>query len=221
MNLAHPQLDQVLTLDGDRVATLVIEHPQFFRTFLQDIDAQLAGGKGRTVLSQDNRILPFDRHAELIDSFLRFQLGRKPLLTRLTNRLETVAMEEDHYLRTVQFTGELEKYIMELSMDLPCDIYCSKMNFGGILRAVDVDIVDDHESDLEQLLDYMELTRELEHERLFILVNLRSYYSDADVEAFFASVLSHEYLILPVDSVSRTRLANEQRITVDEDLCEF
>lgn len=221
MNLAHPQLNQVMTLDGDRVATLVIEQPQFFRAFLQDIDAQLAGGRGRTVLSHNNHILPFDRHAELIDGFLRFQLGRKPLLSRLTNRLETIAMEEDHYLRTAQLTCELEKYIMELSMDLPCSVFCSKMSFGGILRAVGVDIVDDHESDLERLLDYMELTRELEHERLFILVNLRSYYSDAEVEAFFASVLSHEFRILPVDSVSRTRLGNEQRITIDDDLCEF
>lgn len=221
MNLAHPQLDRALTLDDGCVATLVIEQPQFFRSFLQDIDAQLAGNKGRTVLSQDDRILPFDRHAELIDSFLHFQLGRKPLLTRLTSRLEALAIEEDHYLRTAQLTCELEKYILELSLDLPCDVYCSKMSFGGILRAVGVDIVDDHESDLERLLDYMELTRELEHERLFILANLRSYYSDAEVEAFFASVLSHELLILPVDSVSCVRLPNERRTTVDDDLCEF
>lgn len=130
-------------------------------------------------------------------------------------------MEEGNYLRTARLTGELEQYVMELAMDLPCGVWCSKMSFGGILRAVGVDIVDDHESDLERLLDYMELTRELEHERLFILVNLRSYYSDAEVEAFFASVLDHELLILPVDSVSRPRLKNERRVTVDEDLCEF
>lgn len=221
MNFAHPQLDQVLTLNGNRVATLVIEQPRLFRALLRDMDAQLAGGKGQAVLSQDSRILPFDRQAEIIDSFLHFQLGRKPLLTRLTSRLETLAMEEENYLRTAQFTGELEQYIMELSLDLPCDVYCSKMNFGGILRAVGVEIVDDHENDLERLLDYMELTRELEHERLFILVNLRSYYSDEEVEAFFASVLSHEFLILPVDSVSRAQLSNEQRVTVDDDLCEF
>lgn len=221
MNFAHPQLDQVLTIGGEQVNTLVIEQPQFFRTILQDLDAQINGGKGCCVLSQDNKVLPFDRHAEMIDSFLHIQLGRKPLLTKLTNRLETLAMEGDNYFQTVQFTSALERYIMDLSMDLPCDVFCSKMNFGGILRAVGVDIVDDHENDLERLLDYMELTRELEHERLFILVNLRSYYSDAEVEAFFASVLAHEYLILPVDSVSRVRLKNERRVTVDDDLCEF
>lgn len=221
MNLAHPQLEHVLNAGGRYVSSLVIEQPQFFRELLQDIDAQISGGKGKTVLSSDGVILPFAHHAEMIDGFLHFQIGRKPLLTKLVNRLEVLAMGGENHLRTVHLTAEFENYITELSMDLPCGVYCSKMNFGGILRAVGVDIVDDHDSDLERLLDYMTLTRELEHERLFILVNLRSYYSDADVEAFFVSVLAHEFLILPVDSVSRARLANEQRITVDEDLCEF
>lgn len=221
MNFAHPNLDHVLTIGGDHVDTLVIEQPDFFRSLLQDLDRQLSGERGRCVLSRDNKVLPIDRNIEIIDSFIRFQMGRKLLLTKLTNRLEALAMNEENYLRTARFTGELEQYIMELSLDLPCGIFCSKMSFGGILHAVGVNIADDHESDLERLLDYMELTRELEHERVFILVNLRSYYSDAEIEDFFASVLAHELLILPVDSVSRPRLKNERRITVDDDLCEF
>lgn len=221
MNFAHPQLDHVLSVGGSYVSTLVIEQPAFFREILEDMDEQLRGGTGCCVLSREGQVLPFDRHAEMIDSFLHFQPGRKPLLTKLTNRLEALAMEGENYLRTARLISELEKYVQELSMDLPCDIYCSKMNFGGILRAVGVELADDQGSGLERLLDYMELSRELEHERLYILVNLRSYYSDAEMEAFFASVLAHELLILPVDSVSRPRLMHERRVTVDEDLCEF
>lgn len=221
MKFAHPQLDNVLTAGDEYVSTLVIEQPQFFRTLLKDIDTQLTGGKGCTVLSQDNQILPFDRHAEIIDSFLHFQIGRKPLLTKLVNRLEALATDGENYFRTAQLTAELEKYITELAMDLPCNVYCSKIGFGGILRAVGVDVVDDSESDLERLLDYMELTRELEHERLFILVNLRSYYADTEVEVFFTSVIAHGFLVLPIDSVSRPLLKNERRVTVDDDLCEF
>ncbi len=221
MNFAHPRLDNVLSIGGSAVSTLVIENPLFFRTLLEDMDEQISGGRGSAVISESNRMLSFDRHAEIIDSFLHFRLGRKPLLTKLINRLEATATNEENYLRTAELTSELEKYIMMLSQDLPCGVYCSKMSFGGILRAVGIDIADDCDGDLERLLDYMELTRELDHERLFILVNLRSFYPDAEVEAFFASVLSHELLILPIDSVSRARLKNERRITVDDDLCEF
>lgn len=219
--MAHPLLDHVLTVGEGYVTTLVIEEPSFFRTFLRDIDEQIRGGSGRAVLSRKENILPFDRHAEMLDSFLHFQLGRKPLLNKLVSRLESLAMEEENYLKTASLMSELERYILELAMPLPCGVVCGKMNFGGILKAVGVEISEDQESDLERLLDYMELTRELERERLFILVNLRSYYSDAEAEAFFASALAHELLILPVDSVSRPKLKNERRVTVDEDLCEF
>lgn len=221
MNFAHPQLDHVLSIGGDYVPTLVIEQPRFFRTLLQDINEQIGGGKGSAVLSDKDKALSFDRNAEMIDDFLNFRLGRKPLLTKLTNRLESMAMDGEHYMQTMQLTGKLEEYILELSMDLPCDIYCAKIGFGGILRTVGIDIVDEAENDLERLLDYMEMCRELEHERLFIFVNLRSYYADADVEAFFASAIAHGFLILPIDSVSRKRLKHEQRVTVDDDLCEF
>lgn len=221
MKLAHPQLDHVLDFNSGYVNTLVIEQPDFFRQFLQDIDSQMRGCSGRAVLSEEDSPIEFARHAELIDSFLNFQLARKPLMTRLVSRLGTLAMDAENYIRTSRLLGALEQYIMDLSMDLPCSVYCSKMNFDGILRAVGIEILDDHSHDLERLLDYMELTRELEHDRLFILVNLRSYYSDAEMEAFFASVCAHEYHILPVDSVSRARLSNERRVTVDDDLCEF
>lgn len=221
MNFAHPYLDQVLKIGENHITTLVIEQPRFFRALLKDINQQIEGEKGSAVLSDEKRVLPFDRNAEIIDSFLNFQLSRKALLTKIANRLESTALDEDHYLQTMQLTGRLEEYILELADDLPCNIYCAKMSIGVILRTVGVDVVDDAENDLERLLNHMELTRELEHERLFILVNLRSYYPDEEVEAFFASALAHKFLILPVDSVARRRLKNEQRITVDEDLCEF
>lgn len=106
-------------------------------------------------------------------------------------------------------------------LDLPSDVNCSKMNIGGVLRSAGIEISDDYNNDLERLLDYMELTRELEREKLFVFVNLRSYYADESVSAFLSSVLGHGFSVLLVDSVSKEKLPEEQRITIDIDLCEF
>lgn len=172
-------------------------------------------------MSRSDEPISFAGNAELIDSYLSFELCRKSLITKLVSSLETAAVDEIHYLRTAALIGELEQYVQELSMDLPCDVYCSKMNFSTILRAVGLGIPDDYPNDLERLLDYMELCRELEKDRLYIYVNLRSYYDDEEMQAFFDSVLSHEYHILLVDSTSRSLLHSEHRVTVDNDLCEF
>ena len=221
MMLAHPQMDAVFDFDGGKVNTLVIENPDFFREYLRDIEVQIRGYSGKAVLSRDDAPIGFSGNAELIDSLLSFEIGRKTLLTRLVSRLEASAVSEGNYLRTAQLLGELEQFIQELSFDLPCDVFCAKMSIGSILRAVGIEIPDDYESDLERMLDYMELTRELERDKLFIFVNLRSYYADESVSVFLASIISHEYRVLLVDSAAKTVLPGEARVTVDPDLCEF
>ena len=205
----------------DEIAILVIENPDFFREFLRDISTQLDGFSGKAVLSRDDTPIGFLGNVELIDSFVSFEISRKTLLTKLVSQLESIAVSESNYLHTASLMGELEQYIQELSFELPCDILCSKMSIGSVLRAVGIEISDDYANDLERLLDYMELTRELERDRLFLLVNLRSWYSDEEVSKFLSSILSHEYHVLLVDSISKVRLPNEERVTIDTDLCEF
>ena len=73
----------------------------------------------------------------------------------------------------------------------------------------------------EKILDYMELVRELEREKLFILVNIRSYFNDETMEKFIETVLLHDHKILMLESQSRKRLTRTQRLTIDSDLCEF
>lgn len=120
-----------------------------------------------------------------------------------------------------ELLGNLECFISDLSFDLPCDVACAKMNIGSILKAVGLEISDDYDSDLERLLDYMAIVRELDREKLFIFVNLRSYYLDGEIQQFIATALSHEYRVLMVESSAHSLLPNENRTTVDADLCEF
>lgn len=221
MMIAHPQMDSLIDLSIEKVNTLVIENPAFFRELLQDMNAQIQGYTGKRVLSRDNEPVDFSRNAEIIDSFLSFEINRKPLITKLIARMEAAAVSESYYLRTAKLMGELEQYVLELSFDLPCNVFCSKMSIGGVLRSAGLEISSDYDNDLERLLDYMELTRELDREKLFIIVNLRSYFTDAEVSAFLSTVISHEYQVLLVDSASREKLPNELRVTVDNDLCEF
>lgn len=74
---------------------------------------------------------------------------------------------------------------------------------------------------LERLIDYMELVREFERDKLFVYVNLRSFFSDEEIERFLRTALDHGYRILLIDAQSHEKLLLENRVTVDNDLCEF
>lgn len=165
--------------------------------------------------------IAFSRFAEVLDSFLSYEIGKKSLVSKLQSRLEAEALDARNYVRTMRLLSEVEQFIQELSFDLPSTVSCDKIGIGGVFRSAGLGILDDYGNDLERILDYMKLTRELERDKLFVLVNLRSFYSDEEIAAFFQSILDHSLCVLLVDSVSKARLPLEKRITVDADLCEF
>ena len=54
-----------------------------------------------------------------------------------------------------------------------------------------------------------------------MILNLRSFFADDPVERFLETVSVQGYHVLLLDCVDRKKLPLEQRVTIDNDLCEF
>ena len=221
MTLAHTLLEEAITTEGSGSPSLVIENQTFFRTLLQDISDQIAGMNGSSVLSQGTRILPFPSYAELIDSYLGFSLNRRPLLTKITAELEREAIASEHYAETMALLSAWERHLANLSFSFPCSLLCTKLNAESVWKAIGIEIEEDYEDPLEKILDYMALVREFDRDKLFVFVNLRSYFPDEKTELFLENVRDHGFQILLIDSQEHQRLPLERRVTIDCDLCEF
>lgn len=221
MMLAHPQMDTIIDLSATGIHTLIIENQDFFRDFLQDIRSQVDGFAGKTVLSENNIPLEWNKRGELLDSFLSFQLNRKSLLSKIASSMEAAAMTEGFYLRTMGLLSQIECYLDDLAFSMDCDVECGPATIAGILKSTGISLREDYADPLEQLLDYMELVRSYEREKLFVFVNLRSYYPDDRIRRFFQTVIDHQYSILLVDAWAHPKLPEEQRLIIDKDLCEI
>ena len=220
MTLVHPELDTVLEIGEERVCTLVIENRNYFRMLLSDLNDQINGMDGKAILSVDDRPVSFSANAELIDSYLNFSLNRKALINKIISALERKAVC-DTYLQTAELISSIERLITELSDSISCELICRKLTIGNVFRGIGVELDEDGEEPLERLLDYMELVRDYDREKLYILVNLRSWYPDDKIELFLQSVLGHGHKALLIDNCDYPRLPSEKRVTIDSDLCEF
>lgn len=156
-----------------------------------------------------------------MDNCLHFSLNTKPILGKIAAELEHLSVNESNFVKTAAILQNLEQYLEELSFPLNCDLMYKNCTVAGILKAVGISIRDEYDDPLERLLDYMELVREFDRDKLFVLLNLRSFFADEHVEKFLETVSVHGYKVLLLDSVSRKKLALENRITIDNDLCEF
>ena len=221
MILAHPQMDTILDFDGVQVSALVVENPDFYRHLLCDLYSQLQGDDGKLILSDKGKTLTISKWVELVDNCIHFELNRKSLLTKVCAALERTAVSEAFFLKTSELLGALESYVDELAFELPGDIVCEKCSVAGILKGIGITLRDDYEDPLERLIDFMELVREFDRDKLFVLVGLRSFFAADRVKLFLKNVLEHGYRVLLLDSIAREKLPCEKRLTIDNDLCEF
>lgn len=221
MKLCYPEIENVFSFSDNKITTLVLENPRLFREFIYDLFEQSQGSDGKAVFSINDSPVSFAKNTELFTTFTPFDINTKALLAKIQGILEKTAVSSENYLSTQNILLENEKWLTNIAEELPCEIEASKLNHSTLIKAFGISIRDDSESLCEKLLNYMELVRELDRDKLFIFINLRSYIEDSQLSLFFDSVIKHGFKIFLIDSSAKNILPFENRTVIDEDLCEF
>ncbi len=73
MTFAYSQIELYVDSE-DKVLTLIIEHPDFFYTVLNDINDQIEGGTGFSVISCNAKLISFAKQATMITEFVPFEM---------------------------------------------------------------------------------------------------------------------------------------------------
>lgn len=224
MKLAYPDISEVLRWDQPQIPSLVIESQPLFRKFIRDLWLSSENFSTDVVLSKHDKPIEFSKNAEIISEFINFNINQKPLINKICAAMEQKALSSDNFFETKKLLAEIEKSVSEWAFDFSCNVTATKITVPNVLKAVGIELCDDYvgeEGDAERLIDYMELVREFDRDKVFITVNMRSWFSDKTMKNFLSTALSHEYKVLMIDAAAHTLLKEEKRLTVDADLCEF
>lgn len=146
-------------------------------------------------------------------------MNKKILINKVINRMQKLAMDEEHYYQTSELITLLESYLLDLSVELTGNIELSKITWENTIKAVGVEFADNYDSRAEKILDYMELVREYDSERIFITLNLRSYISDNEMNKFVNDVVVRGYKLLMLENTEYPIIEHEKRYIIDADKC--
>ena len=221
MKLVCPYFDDVIKIDEPFVHSLIIENQNVFRELIEDFTVLCGNSDGKSILSISDNPVSFSHYCEIISSFVPFDINKKSLLTSIISSLEKTALNEEFFSRTQQILSKLEVLIDEISFDYTCSVHCTKITINSLLKAVGIELADDYDSIPEKIIDYMELVREFDKDKLFITVNMRSYFTDDTMQFFCDTVISHKFRLLMIENFSYPILEKEKRITIDKDICIF
>lgn len=221
MKLASPLVKHVIEFRDNVVSSLVIENPRLLRDYVQGLYDAVTEGEREFVLSEDGKDLRIGDELELIDRLVPFDLNSKTLTAALLKRLEKIALQPENRLESARLVAEFVNYVNRLSMEVSHEIECEKETIGVLLKALGPRFADDDTSLPNRVLDYMRLMRDFAGRHIFVFVNARSYLSDNELSEIFDIALSEKLRVLLIDSSSKSLLPNEDRLLIDDDLCEL
>ena len=221
MKFVCPEIETVFDFDNGQFNSLVIESQDMFVRLLSDLSAQMEGLDGTCILSDKNVPVSFSKRAALLDVFVPFELNRKPLLGKILAALEQMANNAEHFEVSASVLASVERMLDSLILDIPCELVYTNISIGALLKAAAPQLNADNATLAEKILYYMDLVTQFDCERLFVMINVRSYMNDEDMQLFAQTIVTHNYQVLDIETSERKRLDGEFRVLIDEDMCEI
>ncbi len=219
--LASNYFSYIFEFNEGVINSLVIENRQLFRQFVSGIYSQIEGNEGEITLSVNYTPKEMRKEAELFLSFFPFEINKKSLLNKIIATIEKKAVDEEWFSQTNKLLADIEKFALDITFDYSCDFDFNGLSIASLIKALGITIAESYQSELEKIIDYMQLIREYDRDKLFIFVNLRSYYSDEDIEKFYKTLILKKFDVLFIDNKEYKRIEGERLVIIDEDLCEI
>lgn len=222
MKLVSSELSKAILSDGNAVTEWIIESPNLFSRYVQELLRQCEGEDGQFVLSHNNKIVEISNCMEIILNPFNVQINSKRILTKLYTDLNKLAQSEEMYLQTRQIIQTLMEYLLELeqksdyilTIEQEIDLMLMFKAFG-----IKHEIIE--ENYFENLMRYIKIVSGVLGIKVMIFVNVRSYLDNEQMELLLKEAAYQEIQILLIENQKRTCLKETFCYIIDNDKCEI
>ena len=221
MKLVHVNMERKL-LDDNVVTEWVIEAPEEFTRYVQELYMQCEGAEGDFVLSDGEKELGIAKNVEFLDSVLDLDVNERKILGKLYADLEQLAYSEKFVVRTQEMIQYLRTYIFELEQetDFMLDVD-DGVDMSAIFKGNGVKLETVETGILEKIVHYIKVVRLLLKKQVFVFVNVSSYLTVRQVEQLIKEAAYQEVQILLIENAMRDCVNSERRCIIDSDKCEI
>ena len=219
MRIANAKENLIIDFKEGRVPVLALENMRVFSEFVSDIYFQMNGEDGDIVLSEGENLLALSRTAVMVCDYFSLDFNQRKILNVLYKNMQAAAadftMEKDKL--TEQGINLLDKIVDSLRFDHV--EYDFELDWNTLFKAFDVRIEEDYASIPEKLISFMRICVELLNLKLLILVGLKAYVSDEEIDEIYKMAAYLKLNLLLIEPVERRALDQEDYYIIDKDRC--
>lgn len=218
MKLVHPDLQYQFCLEYADGCEWIIESPELLAKYVGELICQTEGGGGNFVLSEEGKELSIPKNVEVIVNPFTLNVNDKKILSKLYSELAVLAAGEAMYLDTQQIKHNIQNYFFELeqlsSFVLESD---SEIDVTAILKAIGVKIEHTATDFFENMISYIKLVTELLGKKIIVMVNIRSYITDKQLEELWKTAVYCEVSLILIENKQWDFSNTKNRYIIDKD----
>lgn len=222
MILAHEDIKNTIIIEYNILCEWIIESPELFSQYYLELWNQINGLDGKFVLSHKDKELAFSKTAILISNPLTIDINEKKIISKVYADLLKIANDERMFIRTKELSSMLQQYFFELEHHYEITLSINEdIELQGLLKLLGVKVETESCDYFEQLLQYIKLQAILLGKKLFILVNIRSYFTEQQIQELFYWAQYNEIYLLLLESFQRDFTNKTKKYIIDYDQCEI
>lgn len=217
MKLSYELFNNVFNWSKGQIPVLNIENKPLYREFIKDIKYLESNKTERLHFLFDDDKEVKRAHFIEVPVLLEFNSTK-------TNRYLTKILTDefnDEYELRIDIENHLRKIIFDLfsGTNLQIDL-AEQMDLKQLIKLFQIKIVDDSDSDIGSLINYIELMNSIDSDAIFVLLDLKVYFSNEEIVSLYKYCLNNEIEIFLIEHQCEV-LHHEKLFIIDEDLCEI
>lgn len=222
MKLVHPEITGQIFTGAKEHCELIIESPELFMRYVNELNNQVLGGEGGFVLSDNDKELSISKYADIIINPVEVNINDRKILSKLYIELEEVSQSEKHYMKTQRVLQVLRSYFADLEQSSSHILSITDdIDIVSIFKLLGIRFEEDTEDIVARIIQYIKIAAGLLKKKVIVFVNIRSYINDKQLGHLIEIACYEEIKILFIENVQRK--SNEQTDTfiIDCDGCEI
>ncbi len=205
-----------IELKENTIHTLVIENPIVYRVFVQSFFCD----NDFIIFSDRDKIYDLQKSAEFISNIFDIDCNSRKILTAIYNQLADFIKEigyESYSNLNASVIDIIDRAIDDSNYPLS---YEPNLDIVGMLKLLNVRLSIDSSNQLSYLFYYLKLRKRLYSIDLFVIANLKAYFTETELNLFIRDALYEKINLIILENIETPiYLDHEQKLILDKDLC--
>ena len=203
----------------NEVNELIIENKNLFTETIDKLIKQVSGEDGDFVLSENNKVLKFEKCSDIIVDYFTMTPNNKKTLNKLYANLENVA---NNY---VEEKADLNARIISMLDRVSTSVGGAELTFNldykwsDLFKLYNLEFEANYSDIVNKMISYIKILSYYSDIRLLFLVNIRTFLTNEELQRIFEISNYCKINLFLLESLESGEKDEVNRYIIDNDLC--